>query len=267
MNVQATDAQIEAALVYERLFVPAEFREWARHLATAAQLRPGERVLDVACGTGVVAREVLDRVGPTGEVSGLDADPGMVTVASRLAPQVQYRQGVAESLPFSDSSFDAVLCQFGLMFFSDRVAALKEMVRVLRPGGRIAVAVWDTLENTPAYDGIVKLLRRVAGERAAAALTAPFALGDKSDVARLFESAGIAEAKIATAVGRSRFPAIRTMVEADLRGWLPVMGVSLPEAQIEQILREAEQVLSSYRVPSGEVHFDSPAHVVTAMKR
>jgi ubiquinone/menaquinone biosynthesis C-methylase UbiE len=267
VNVQASEAQVEAALVYEQLFVPAEFREWARSMVTAAQVRSGERILDVACGTGIVAREVLERIGPTGEVAGVDADPGMVTVAARLAPQVQYRQGIAESLPFPDSSFDAVLCQFGLMFFKDRVAALKEMLRVLRPGGRMAVAVWDTLENTPAYDAFVNLLRRVSGERAAAALTAPFALGDKDDIAQLFASAGIRDARIATAVGHSRFPAIRTMVEADLRGWLPVMGVMLPEAQIEQILREAEQALSAYRVPSGEVHFDSPAHVVTATKR
>jgi SAM-dependent methyltransferase len=262
----ASQAQIDAATTYERLFVPAEFQEWADRMVAAAGIRSSERVLDVACGTGVLARAVSARVGQQGRVEGIDADVGMVNVAASLAPQVQYRHGTAEALPYADSSFDAVVSQFGLMFFTDRVRALTEMQRVLRSGGRIAIAVWDTLENTPAYDALVAVLDRVAGSRAAAALTAPFALGHKGALEQLFVAAGIRRVAIGTTTGLSCFPSIRTMVEADLRGWLPVMGVALPEPTIEQVLDEAEQALNAWRTPEGKVRFDSPAHIVTATK-
>jgi ubiquinone/menaquinone biosynthesis C-methylase UbiE len=98
-------------------------------------------VLDVACGTGVVAREAARRVGPAGAVAGLDRNEGMLAVARRMAPGIAWRHGLAEALPFPDGAFDAVICQFGLMFFEDRGKALGEMWRALRPGGRLAVAV------------------------------------------------------------------------------------------------------------------------------
>jgi ubiquinone/menaquinone biosynthesis C-methylase UbiE len=94
-----------------------------------------------------------------GSVSVLDANPGMLAVAARLAPGVEWRQGTAESLPYSDQSFNAVVRQFGLMFFTDRRQALREMLRVLAPGGHLAVAVWDSLANTPAYAAEVTHVR------------------------------------------------------------------------------------------------------------
>jgi ubiquinone/menaquinone biosynthesis C-methylase UbiE len=139
-----------AAEIYEEFFVPALFREWAPRVAAAAHLAAGDTVLDVACGTGVLAREAAQRVAPRGAVTGLDRNEGMLAVARRAAPAVDWRVGRAESLPFADGAFAAVVSQFGLMFFEDRVAALKEMWRVLRPGRRLAVAVWDSLSAAPA---------------------------------------------------------------------------------------------------------------------
>jgi SAM-dependent methyltransferase len=190
----------------------------------------------------------------------------MLAVAARLAPGIEWRQGTAESLPYPDRSFDAVVSQFGLMFFTDRRQALREMLRVLAPEGHLAVAVWDSLDNTPAYAAEVALLERVAGPRAAAALRAPFVLCDQSELATLFKGAGVAAVEISTHHGTARFPNIRSMVEADLRGWLPVMGVVLPEEQIQQILGEAEQVLSAFVNEEGRVMFDSPAHIITGTK-
>jgi len=138
-----------AAEVYDAFFVPALFEEWPPRLARAAGLRPGQRVLDVACGTGVLARHAARVVGAGGEVVGLDLNPGMLEVARRRAPGASWREGTAEALPFADARFDAVLSQFGLMFFADRAGALREMWRVLRPGGALAVAVWARLEDTP----------------------------------------------------------------------------------------------------------------------
>jgi SAM-dependent methyltransferase len=197
-------------------------------------------------------------------VVGLDPNPGMRAVAGRIAPAVEWREGFAESLPFDAATFDAVVSQFGLMFFRDREKALGEMLRVLRPGGRLAVAVWDSLESMPAYAREVELLERRAGRAAADALRAPFVLGDRAALSALFERAGVAGASIVTLTGKARFPSIRTLVEADLRGWLPVMGVEVAEDRIEPILRDAEAALSPWATAGGAAEFDVSAHIVTA---
>jgi ubiquinone/menaquinone biosynthesis C-methylase UbiE len=147
MRIAASQEEIAAADAYEGLHVPALFQQWAPRLVEAAGVRSGHRVLDVACGTGVLAREAAATVGGDGFVAGLDASPGMLAVAERLAPEIEWRRGAAESLPYEDRSFDAVVSQFGLMFFRDRSAALREMSRALAPGGRLAVAVWESLER------------------------------------------------------------------------------------------------------------------------
>ena len=266
MEWDASEEEIAAAAAYEDLHVPALFRQWSPLVVDAAQVQVGSRVLDVACGTGVLAREAGLRVGDAGAVAGIDATPGMLTVANRLAPMIEWRHGLAESLPYESESFDAVVSQFGLMFFQDRAAALSEIMRVLVPGGRTAVAVWASLEDSEAYPTEVDLLERLAGKPAADALRAPFVLGDRSKLATLVEAAGFASVEIATHHGTARFASIRTMVEADLRGWLPVMGVLLTEEQIDSILNEAEDALSRYVMPDGTVQFDSPAHIVTGQK-
>lgn len=267
MNDPVPAEQIAAAMAYEELHVPALFRQWSARVLDAARIEPGHRVLDVACGTGVLAREAQARVGAAGFVAGVDPGRGMLAVAEQLAPTVEWRHGTAEALPYPDEAFDTVACQFGLMFFTDRQQALREMLRVLAPGGTVAVAVWDKLENSAAYPDEVELLERRAGEQAADALRAPFVLGDTGELRTLFESAGMTSVDITTRNGTARFPSIRSMVEADLRGWLPVMGVALDEEQIERILAEAESVLDQYVTPEGKVEFDAPGHIVTGTRQ
>jgi SAM-dependent methyltransferase len=231
----------------------------------AASVDIGHRVLDVACGTGVLAREAAVRVGQNGFVAGLDPGSGMLAVARELAPGIEWREGAAESLPYHDENFDVVVSQFGLMFFADRSQAIGEMLRVLRPGGKLAVAVWDSLENSDAYPVEVELLERLAGAAAANALRAPFVLGNKDALATLFEDSGAESVSVETHNGTAHFPSIRTMVEADLRGWLPVMGVLLEEELIQTILEEAEIALDDYVTEEGQVVFNSPAHIVTGV--
>lgn len=258
--------QIAGARAYEDLHVPALFEQWCPLVLDAAGVGTGHQVLDVACGTGVLAREAAVRVGPAGHVAGVDPGRGMLAVAAALAPSIDWREAAAESLPYPDHRFDAVVSQFGLMFFSDRPGALREMRRVLKPGGRLAVAVWESLENSEAYPIEVELLERMAGNAAAEALRAPFVLGDKDELTALFEGAGLESAEIETTNGTARFPSIRTMVEADLRGWLPVMGVLLDEERIQDILDEAETALAKYVAANGEVVFNAPAHIVTGTR-
>lgn len=267
MSESARQAQIAAAEAYEALFVPALFEQWAPRVADAAQIQPGQRALDVACGTGVLARELASRTGAAGRVVGIDASPGMVAVAQNLAPAVEWREGNAEALPFPDQSFDAVVSQFGLMFFTDRHQALREMLRVMVPGGRLAVAVWDALDSMPAYASEVSLLERSAGRPAADAVRAPFVLGSRPELAGLFEESGVTSAEITTLHGTAQFPGIRSMVEADLRGWLPMMGVNLTEDAIGRILQDAERALSIYATAGGRAVFQLSAHLVTAQKR
>lgn len=267
MNNPTSQGQTDAAKAYEALFVPALFRQWATTLADAAQIQSGQHVLDVACGTGVLSREAASRTGLTGYVAGVDPNFGMLAVGKELAPEVDWKQGVAEALPFSDESFDKVVSQFGLMFFSDRHQAIREMLRVLVPGGRLVVAVWDSLANTPAYAAEVALLDRLAGPQAADALRAPFVLGDRHTLAALFVAAGASLIDITTQPGKAQFPSVSVMVEADLRGWLPLMGVVLTEEQITVILQEADDVLGPYVTPEGMVVFETPAHIITAVKK
>lgn len=266
MGEPTLQAQVDAARAYEALFVPALFGQWTPTVADAAQIQPGQRVLDVGCGTGILAREIASRIGSTGRVVGIDPSPGMLALAKERGPSVEWRQGVAESLPFPDQSFEAVVSQFALMFFADRHQALREMLRVLTAGGRLAVAVWGSLDSMPAYAAEVALLDRLAGQQAADALRAPFVLGNGKVLTALFAKAGVATTDITTVQGTAQFPSIRTMVEADLRGWLPLMGVILTEDLIGRILQDAEQALGSYATPDGRAAFHLSAQLVTAQR-
>ena len=140
------------------------------------------------------------------------------------------------------------------------------MLRVMVPGGRCAVAVWDTLESAPAFAALVALLDRIAGNAAGDALRAPFVLGDRQALAALFGNAEAGSINVATHQGTARFPSTHEFVEAEIKGWLSVMGVILPEPTINRILAEAENVLARYATPAGGLAFDVFAHVVSSRK-
>jgi ubiquinone/menaquinone biosynthesis C-methylase UbiE len=253
-----------AAEVYDEFFVPALFQDWATRVADAARIETGQRVLDVACGTGVLAREIARRVGPSGAVVGVDVNEGMLAVARRNAPRIEWRQGRAEALPFDDDGFDHVVCQFALMFFEDRRAAIREMTRVLRPGGQLTVAVWGRVENFGGYAALAALAERLFGPRAGDALRAPFNLGDTRLLSSLFADAGVADVRITTHEGTARFPSIRAWLFTEVKGW--VLADMLDDAQFELLLREAEPVLRPFVTAEGTVAFAAPAHIVTATK-
>jgi SAM-dependent methyltransferase len=177
-SVETFQLSVEAAEAYEARFVPAIFAEWAPHLVEAAGVVGGQAVLDVACGTGVVARAAAGRMAGRGRVVGLDINEGMLAVARRLRPDIEWRQGDAAELPFEPGSFDVVLCQAALMFFPDRAAALGEMARVATDGGVVAVQVWDRLEAQAGFGAMYEAFTEHLGPAAAALESSYWVLGD-----------------------------------------------------------------------------------------
>jgi SAM-dependent methyltransferase len=167
-------------------------------------------------------------------------------------------------MPFVDESFDAVLCQFGLMFFEDRAAGLREMMRVVRPGGRLAVAVWSGLDATPGYAAVVELLERLFGEAIADALRAPFALGDPRKLEGLCKASGIDCAEIRTVEGMARFPSIDAWMYTDIKGW--TLADRIDDRQFARLLAEARPALGRFALADGRVEFPAPALIATASK-
>lgn len=176
------------AWVYEKNQVKAIFEPWARVLIDLAQPQSGEHVLDAACGTGVIARLVAPVVGPTGRTVGLDFDPQMLEVAEAVGPQTEWHQGDLQSLTFADEAFNLVICQQGLQFLPDRAAGLREMHRVLRPGGRLVLALWTELANSPGH----AILFQALGAAIAKDMSRPppWSLAGESQVLQLIEAAG-----------------------------------------------------------------------------
>jgi ubiquinone/menaquinone biosynthesis C-methylase UbiE len=199
-----------AAERYERYLVPAITSVWATDLVQRAALQAGERVLDVACGTGIVARLAAERVGARGAVVGLDLNAGMLAVARALPPPpgaaLTWQEASVLAMPFSDATCDVVLCQLGLQFFPDRPQALREMRRVLVPGGRLLLSVFGPIEHNPATHALTGALERHLGADAAAIKRAEHGLADAEELHELVTGAGFGDVAIEMATQEVRFP-------------------------------------------------------------
>jgi len=263
-DLQRGQVAHSAAQVYDEFFLPALFLEWPSRVLQAARVEKGQSVLDVACGTGALALAAAERTGEDGYVAGLDINEGMLGVARRKSSTIDWRLGRAEELPFPDNHFDAVASQFGLMFFEDRQQAVREMTRVLKPGGRFAVAVWDSLDHTPGYAAVTDMLKRLFGDEVADALRAPYNLGDKDLLKQVFAGAELAGVAITTYPGTARFPSVESWMFTDIKGW--TLANVLDDDQFNRLVREAKQVLAPFVHPDGKVSFDAPAHIVAATK-
>jgi SAM-dependent methyltransferase len=254
----------DAAEVYESCFVPAIFGAWAGPVADAAGIRRGDKVLDVGCGTGVLAREALRRVGQEGHVVGLDRNDGMLAVAARTEPGIEWRQGDAASLPSEDGSLDVVVSQFALMYFPDRVASLREMWRTLAPGGRLAVASWAPIEHARGYQILVEIAVRQCGREAADVLAAPFVLGDPAALAKLYADSGVSGANVTLHEGSIRFSSVEEFIRIEVKG-SPLADMVSDDA-MQALAAESEDALVEFVVPSGEIIMPMDAHIVTARK-
>jgi SAM-dependent methyltransferase len=203
---QAWQVAGDGADAYERYLVPVFFTPCAAALLDAVAPRAGEHVVDVACGTGAVSRDALARVRPDGTVAGADINDGMLAVARAAAPGTDFRRADAERLPWPDAVADVALCQQGLQFVANPAAALAELHRVLRPGGRLGVAVWRDLPHSTIFGPLVTVLDRHIGAEAAATMRSPFAGPSGERLRDLAAAAGFTDLRLRIAVVTARFP-------------------------------------------------------------
>lgn len=205
--VSAKTSAKSAAENYERYFVPVIGAPVAADLIEVATLRPGERVLDVACGTGIVTRLAAERVGPNGTVTGLDINPGMLAVAREAAPpgtSIAWYEASAETIPLPDDEFDAVLCGMGLQFFSDKQAALREVRRVLVTGGRLVANLPGP--TPPVFEVMAQELARHISPESASFMRVVFSLHDADTLRNLATEAGFDDVTIRSTTRTLRVP-------------------------------------------------------------
>jgi ubiquinone/menaquinone biosynthesis C-methylase UbiE len=251
--------------VYERELVPAVFGPWAALVVARANLEPGERVLDLACGSGIVARTAAEKVGERGVIVAADLNPGMLAVAqSRPAPAgatIEWREADAGALPFAGEAFDVVLCQLGLQFFTDRAAGLREMYRVLRPGGRVVVMVWRPIDLSPGFDALAEALERHIGPDAASIMRAPFSLGDVEELKSLLAVAGFEGLALRAETGAVRFASVAQFIASYVAG-SPLAGPvgAAPAGARDALLADVASKLEPY-VGSGELRFPIEAYL------
>ncbi len=250
---------------YERYQVPSVFRPLARIFLQHAALRPGQRVLDVACGTGVVARQAAPILGPAGAILGVDLNARMLDVAREHTPTggapAEWRQGDAASLPCPDADFDVVLCQQGLQFFPDKAGALREMHRVLKPGGLVAVCVWCGIEHSPCHLAIAEALRRHAGADVARRFQAPFGFGGRDALDRAMVGAGFRDVEVRTEILERRL----LPPEESIPGLLASTPVGPEVAELggaarRGLVADAAAALSGYRDEDG-LTVPQPTHI------
>ena len=260
------------AQTYEEYFVRYQFRPWAEELLDRAKPQPGERVLDVACGSGIVARMVAQRTNGQARVVGLDLSPAMLEVAraaaQREGAETAWHEGSAESLPFPDDSFDVVLVQQGLQFFPDKSAAVKEIARVLTASGRAATSTWTDVEHSPLFAVLGDLVEKHLGT---SAVNMPYSFSDPDKLRSLFVDAGFRTVEIERVTRIMRFPANGTFVDLSLGSKAAAVPAlqSMSEAErrelAEAVRAEMEGPCQAY-TEGDELVFPMEAHIVQARK-
>jgi ubiquinone/menaquinone biosynthesis C-methylase UbiE len=256
---------------YERYIVPAWMGAWTKTLIDSARVGPGDQVLDVACGTGIVARQSARLVGENGNVSGLDADQNMLLTAKSIADceglsTIEWHHGDAVGIPVETGKYSAVLCQQGLQFFSDRQQALKEIHRILIPGGRLALSIWRSIDRCPFLAILADVLGNYIGTEYTAAFYSSCSLSDREELRSLLSAAGFQDINIRLEVQVSRFPS----VEEFIPGYISVFPFV---QQIKEMSPDNQKKLLNDIKDSLQVFLDDnglaapmESHIVTATK-
>ena len=251
-NLQFTpEISDELVRIHEQYLVPAIYAQWAHRVTEIAEVDFGHHVLDVACGTGTLARAVHLETGLVGKVIGLDANEKMLESAREKSPGIEWQLGDASAMPFDKNSFDRVMCQFGLMFIINRVATIKEMLRVCKPDGFVVLATWGALHHGGAYDALIELVRKHIGSHAAMKLSSPWSLGNPGVMDALLLSAGVNEYECHQRIGQASYPSMRAFIESHLRiaGEFDTMN----EKSLQELLHAADQQLHPFLTSGGQL--------------
>jgi ubiquinone/menaquinone biosynthesis C-methylase UbiE len=258
-----------SAAEYDDFLVPAMFTPFAESLLERAGVQPDSRVLDVACGTGAVARIAARLAGAGGAVTAIDlGEPTLAIARSRRsergAAPIEYRRSDAEELPFAESIFDVAVCQQGLQFFPDRPRALAEMRRVLKAGGRLAIATWTDIAGSP-LGAVADALARHVSTEAGAVMHSPFALHSGEDLHRLVAAAGFreivveAETKQCTWASHSDF-ALRAIAAGPIA---PLLAAA-PEDARHAVNQEVAERLAAHATADGCLRMSMTSNVLIA---
>jgi len=269
MSQEQTPNPAEA---YEQYLGPAISDPWTRVLLEDAAPQPGERALDVACGTGSVARHVAPMVRARGKVVALDVNPDMLAVARALpAPPgatIEWLEGNAIKLDLPTDAFDLVLCQQGLQFFPDRTAALREMRRVLADGGRVAINVWQALQRHPVYEALFEATGRHLGAPIAS-VDVSFSLGDADELRTLLGDAGFQSIEIFPRSLNVHLPSPDRFVQLTVLGAatsipaFALLDAAARSALVEAVTDETQAVAQRYR-DGDEMTFPMFTHIALA---
>ena len=251
----------DAAKIYEEVYLPSLFQEWCPLAIQAANINAGDTVVDIACGTGALTIAVAERVGLEGTTVGVDINEGMLSIARSKSSTIEWLNAPAEKLPFSNDIFNCVVSQFGLMYFEDQQAAISEMIRVLEPGGSLAVTVWNNLDNNPGLAAEEYLWQQVFGKEVD---EVPYKLGDKNALRKLFKVSGVSDVQLHTHEGTARFDSIESWIHTGAKGWTE--DGALSEDELKLLLSTADKELTEFRTPQGTVAFPTFAHIVTVRK-
>jgi len=260
-NSETGQISEKAAMIYEEIYLPALFQEWCPRVLKAINVHSGDSVVDIACGTGVLAIAADKKLGLNGKTIGVDINEGMLNIARLKISTVEWLKAPAEKLPFTDNYFDNVVSQFGLMYFENQAAAIQEMMRVLRPGGTIAITVWDRLDNNPGLAAEEYLWHRVFGFEVE---EAPYSLGNKETLRNLFAASGVSDIQIDTYKGTACFDSIESWIHTGAKGWTE--DDALTSDELTRLIDTAEKDLTEFRTIQGTVEFPTSAHIVTAKK-
>jgi ubiquinone/menaquinone biosynthesis C-methylase UbiE len=244
--------------------VPAIFDAWVPAFLDLAAPEPGERMLDLACGTGVVARQAVSRVGSGGRLVGLDFNAGMLARARASEPAVEWQEGNAMALPFADDTFDVVVCQQALQFFPDAGKALEEVRRVLAPAGRFVAAVWCEIESSPGHHALARALERHVSAEAAGLMYSVFRLGDAQALEALLSTAGFQQMSVQRHQRLARFPSADAFARWVIVGSvLGRTGVQLADVALSAIVRDVTEALEPFSSAAGLI-FPMEANLASA---
>jgi len=254
-----------AAEAFEKYLVPTIFGPWSRDLVDTAGAKPGNRLLDIGCGTGAAARYAVERVAPGGTVAAIDLNAGMIAHARTLCPpgDVDWREGDVMALPFGDGAFDIVVGNQVLQFLKDKSGALAEMKRVLAPGGRLVLNVYCNIELCPGHCAVARALE--AHDIDPSGIQNPYSFGDSVVLGDVIQAAGFRDVSVVRRLMEAQFASPKAFVEALAAGGPSARHAleQLDAAGLDQVIKEVGRSLADYVDDKG-LKIVTTSHVAVA---